>query len=150
MNNIIKHVKPSKKSRYQQGYINPQSCKKLFESVKNQPIIYRSSYEKKFMVWCENSPIVKVWGSECIEIPYIMNNKPHRYYPDYVLELNDGRKILVEIKPKSQTIKPTNMNCYAWEQWIKNQHKWTAAKQWCDRNGLEFWILTEDTINKLY
>ena len=102
------------------------------------------------MIWCENSPLVKVWGSECIEIPYIMKDKPHRYFPDYVLELTDGRKILVEIKPKSQTIKPLNNNCYAWETYVKNQYKWQAAKEWCNRNGLEFWILTEETINKLY
>ena len=28
----IKQLKPNKNSRYQQGLINPESCKKLFES----------------------------------------------------------------------------------------------------------------------
>lgn len=102
------------------------------------------------MIWCENSPLIKRWGSECIEIPYMLGEKQHRYFPDYLVEMEDGRKILVEIKPKNQTTRPLNMNCYAWEQWTKNSAKWNAAKQWCDRNGLEFWILTEETINKLY
>ena len=145
----IKNFKPSKKSRYNQGYINQNSCKKLFESIKNQPIIYRSSYEKKFMFWCEQSKFVKHWGSECIEIHYELNGKPHRYYPDYLLEMTDGRVILVEIKPKNQTVKPLNENCYAWEQWIRNQAKWKAARDWCQKNDIQFWILTEDTINKL-
>ena len=60
-----KHLKPKKNGRFQQGYINPNSCKKLFESVKNQPIIYRSSWEKRFIYWCESNKNVKYWGSEC-------------------------------------------------------------------------------------
>ena len=29
------------------------------------------------------------------------------------------------------------------EQWIKNVDKWNAAKEFCDRNGLKFIIITE-------
>ena len=79
----IKQLKPSKKSRYNQGYINPTSCKKLFPTMVKQEIIYRSSYEKKFITWLESNKSVKYWGSECLKIPYLyIDGKMHNYYPD--------------------------------------------------------------------
>ena len=65
----IKEFKPIKDGRYSQGYINPASCKKLFPQMKTDKIIYRSSYERKFIAWVENNEKVKQWGSECIRIP---------------------------------------------------------------------------------
>jgi hypothetical protein len=55
----IKQLKPSANSRYRQGYIDPGSCKKLFPDLVRDSIIYRSSYERKFIYWCENNPNVK-------------------------------------------------------------------------------------------
>ena len=49
MSNNIKQLKPRKNGRYNQGYINQLSCKKLFPQLKVENIIYRSSYEKKFI-----------------------------------------------------------------------------------------------------
>ena len=45
----IKNLKPHKNGRYNQEYINQASCKKLFPQLKFDNIIYRSSYEKKFI-----------------------------------------------------------------------------------------------------
>ena len=53
MSHDIKSLRPSKKSRYEQGYVNPNTCKKVFESQRGIPIIFRSSLEKKFVIWCE-------------------------------------------------------------------------------------------------
>ena len=149
----IKQVKPSKQ-RYQQGYINPSSCKKLLESQSREPIIYRSSYEKTFIHWLESCPKVKSWASECLAIPYInkLDGEFHRYYPDFFVEMVDGQKILIEIKPKSQTMKPKTQfdpNSYAWKEYIRNRCKWDAALEYCKNNGLLFKILTENTISKL-
>ena len=85
MTNNIKQLKPRIDGRYTQGYINAESCKKLFPQMKFDKIIYRSSYEKKFVYWLENNPSVKYWGSECIKIPYfyVKDGKTHSYYPDY-------------------------------------------------------------------
>lgn len=144
----IKQLKPSKKSRYSQGYINPESCKKLIDY--SQPIIYRSSYEKKFMYWCESSPSVSKWGSECVCIPYLfVDGKMHKYYPDYYVELTDGTKMLVEIKPANQTVQPTNENSWAAREWARNSCKWKAAMEFCEAKGLSFKILTERTIERL-
>lgn len=146
----IKQLKPSKKSRYNQGYINPTSCKKLFPTMVKQEIIYRSSYEKKFITWLESNKSVKYWGSECLKIPYLyIDGKMHNYYPDYFIEMVDGSCIVVEIKPHNQTIKPINENCWAYKEYTKNMCKWRATKEFCDAKGYQFKILTEKSISKL-
>lgn len=153
MSHDIKELKPQRgsKSRYKQGYINPGVCKKLFPGQENIPIIYRSSYELKFVEWCEKSDKVKHWGSECLKIPYysVLDKKQHSYYPDYVLELTSGEIWVVEIKPYSQTKKPINENCWASKEWIKNMCKWKAAQDFCKSRGLKFKIYTEHTIENL-
>lgn len=147
----IKELKPQLNGRYQQGYVNPKSCRKLFQSVSNDKIIYRSSYEKKFIIWLENSPHVQRWASECIEIDYFstLDSKTHRYYPDYFVEMVDGTKMIVEIKPLNQTKPPVNENCWAAHEYERNLCKWKATKAWCDARGIKFKILTEKTIEKL-
>ena len=48
--NKIKQLKPSKQSRYEQGYVNTKSCKKIFPQLKQEKVIYRSAYEKYFII----------------------------------------------------------------------------------------------------
>ncbi len=146
MSRDIKHFGPQKNSRYDQGVIHPGKCKKIFESQKHQPIIYRSSLEKKFIMWCENCSRVKKWGSECVQIPYFyaLDNKYHTYNPDFVIEYTDGRRVIIEIKPYSQTQPPKNINNeYSKEQYAKNVSKWVAAKRFASDKGVEFIIITE-------
>ena len=147
----IKELKPSKKSRYKQGYINPKSVTKLFESQRSQPIIYRSSYEKRFIYWLEHSSQVTAWGSECVRIKYIspLDGQEHSYYPDYLVEFSDGSKSLIEIKPYNQTVKPDPRCEWAVQEFKKNVAKWISAKDFCEHNGMTFKILTEHTIARL-
>lgn len=147
----IKDLRPSRNSRYQQGYINPESCKKLFPQLKHDKIIYRSSYEKKFIYWLENSPEVEYWGSECVKIPYfyIRDGKTHTYYPDYFVKMIDGTCMVIEIKPSSQTKKPINENSWVSREYIKNMCKWKATKEFCTAKGYQFKILTEKTIENI-
>jgi hypothetical protein len=149
--NKIKSLRPSKNSRYNQGYIDIKSCKKLFPQLQHEKIIYRSSYEKIFISWLENNNSVKYWGSECLRIPYfyIVDGKTHSYYPDYFVEMTDGTKMVVEIKPSSQTTKPINENCWLHKEYIKNMCKWKATKEFCENKGYKFKILTEKTISSL-
>lgn len=146
----IKKLTPSKKSRYKQGYIDPRTCKKLFESLSRDRIIYRSSYELKFITWLENSDKVKRWGSECMKIPYLwVDGSTHSYFPDYVVEMESGEIMLVEIKPYNQTHKPLNENCWGAKEYAKNMCKWKAAQEFCKKKGYTFKVLTEKTINQL-
>lgn len=149
----IKNLKPNKHGRYRQGTINPYSCKKLFESQKSTPIIYRSSYEKRFVQWLESNHNVTHWGSECIAIKYrrLDDDTEHTYYPDYLVETINGN-YLVEVKPYNQTRPPDPLlphSSYAWQTYITNMSKWKAAQEFCERNNLHFKIITEKSIFRM-
>ena len=144
--NKIKNYKPKKNSRYHQGYVPQQYTHKLFQSVKGEPIIYRSGLELQFIQFCENNPKITKWASEPIKIPYFNRvlNKVQNYYPDYVIENDKKEKIIVEVKPYSQTIKPDIVDSkWAKETWIINIDKWNAAKKFADEYNMKFIIITE-------
>lgn len=147
----IKKFGPSRSSRFSQGMINPSCCRKLFESQRSKPIIYRSSWEKKFIIWCESSNKIKAWGSECVGIPYksAVDGRQHTYYPDFYIILNDDTKVIVEIKPKNQVDRPDPENQWAVRTYLTNVSKWRTVQAVCEKNDMKFWILTEETINKL-
>lgn len=149
MNNI-KNLRPKRDSHYKQGYIDTDKCKKLLESAKGKPIIFRSSWEKQFVGWCERSDKVQSWASEPICIDYSMpDGSKHHYYPDFAVVFTNGDKWIVEIKPYAETQKPYYENDYAMKTYIKNRCKWAAAQQACEANGWRFVILTEHTIKRL-
>lgn len=121
-----------------------------------------------FCKWCDSNDKVLKWSSESLEISYqITNNigkiENHRYYPDFYVEMinNDPEKydrFVIEIKPKSeiqqpsppkrQTLKMLENYEYALKTYKKNIHKWAFAKEWCERKGLKFIIITEDDLKK--
>lgn len=149
-NQKIKTLKPSKKSRYHQGYIKPSQCKKLFGSVKDEPIIYRSGLELQFIQFCENNPKITKWASEPIAINYFnrLKNKESHYYPDYIIENYKGERTIVEIKPYEQTVKPNAMDSmWLKEAWITNTDKWNAAMKFAEDNHMKFVIVTEKFFN---
>ncbi len=117
-------------------------------------IIYRSLWERKFMVWCDRNLNVMEWGSEEIIVPYIspLDRKPHRYFPDFYVKSKgtDGRlrKRLIEIKPYAQTQEPkrgrrTKKLLKEIATYGVNQAKWKAAREYCKDRKMEFVILTE-------
>lgn len=130
-------------------FMGPSSCQ------------YRSSYELKFFRWADTNPNIIKWGSENIIIPYInpLDNKVHRYFVDnYVIfKDNEGnhKKLLIEIKPSSQTVKPNenrrkkkSTRYYEQVAWVTNQSKWEAAKKWAEKHGAIFTLLTEKDLFK--
>lgn len=144
--NKIKNNKPKKNSRYHQGYLNPRLMTKCFKSMQGEPIIYRSGLEYQFICFCENSAKIKQWASEPIGIKYTcrLDGKEHEYYPDYVIEMNNGDKVIVEIKPSDQIVKPKeNDSQWAKETWVKNCDKWNAADNFAKSHNAKFIIITE-------
>jgi hypothetical protein len=139
------------KGKYQPSY--PQK-------YKGDPtnIIYRSLWERKFMVYCDLNERVLEWGSEEIALPYRspVDNKVHRYFPDFYIKVKEStghiKKYLIEIKPKKQTAPPTKpkrqTKGYIYEvyEYAKNQAKWEAAKEFCKDRLWEFKVLTEDEL----
>ena len=54
-------------------------------------IFMRSSWETRFALWCDHNPNVVKWVSEEIVIPYRCptDNKIHRYFVDFKLQIKD-------------------------------------------------------------
>ena len=103
------------------------------------------------MVYCDNSDNVLKWSSEELSIRYRspLDQKIHRYFPDFIVQMTTGKKYMIEIKPSRQTIPPKSpkrkTKAYMREsfEYIKNTAKWSAAKNYCEDNNLEFKIMTE-------
>ena len=51
-------------------------------------IYYRSLWERRFMVYCDNNDAILEWASEEFFIPYRspVDNKVHRYFPDFFIK----------------------------------------------------------------
>ena len=143
------------------GRYTPQNPKKYRGDYKN--IIYRSLWERKFMVYCDQSDNIIEWGSEEIIIPYVspLDGRIHRYFPDFYIKVKQAsgklKKFIIEVKPKKQCSPPNlnpNRRTKRWisevRTWGVNEAKWKSAVDWCDNNGMEFKILTEDDLGIRY
>ena len=118
-------------------------------------IIYRSLWERKFMVYCDKNENILEWASEEIAIPYRspVDNRVHRYFPDFYMKVKErGGKIkryVIEVKPAKQTkppIKPKRQTKgYIREayEYAKNQAKWKMAREFCADRQWEFKVVTE-------
>ena len=121
-------------------------------------IIYRSLWERRFMVYCDSNNSVVKWSSEEIVIPYRspFDRKIHKYYPDFWVKIkkHDGtiETSIIEVKPKSQTIPPKDTSrkrksgrfLLEMKRYGINEAKWIAANTYCKYKKWKFKIITED------
>lgn len=128
-----------------------------FQKYKGDPtkIIYRSLWERKFMVWCDTNPNILEWGSEEFFIPYIspVDGRQHRYFPDFYVKLRTVtgqiKRYVVEVKPLAQCKMPkkpsrqTKKYISEVKTYAVNQAKWKAAVDFCEDRLWEFKIITE-------
>ena len=124
-------------------------------------IVYRSSYEVRFMRWCDINSNVLQWGSEEVVIPYRspMDNLMHRYFVDFFVKVKSKngvvKKYLVEVKPLRYTQEPvmpkrkTQHFLAEVMQWGINQAKWDAARKFAVTTGCEFLLVTEHDLGLL-
>ena len=118
-------------------------------------IIYRSLWERKFMVYCDKNDNILEWASEEIALPYRspVDNRVHRYFPDFYMKVKErGGKVkryVIEVKPAKQTkppVKPKRQTKgYIREayEYAKNQAKWKMAREFCADRQWEFKVVTE-------
>lgn len=151
--NSIKNNRPKRNSGFVQGYFPITECKKY---QGNGPIIYRSSWERKFCLYCERNPEINWWSSESFSLKYFnpIDNKYHNYFPDFIVNLKDGSTIIVEVKPKSHLKKPEPpkrktpkaLKNFKWlyETWVTNMCKKKAAEELAAARGWRYMIVTED------
>ena len=120
-------------------------------------VIYRSLWERNTFRWCENNPKVKLWNSEEVVVPYVssIDKKLHRYYIDLLIQMDNKKTYLIEIKPKKETQPPQSRSRktkkFINEQltYIRNNEKWEAANKFAEHNGWKFQVWTEETLKNL-
>lgn len=150
---------PNKPGKYTQGKYNLINPSKYLGTPLD--IWFRSSWEYKLYFYLDNEPRVLKWNVEGTTIPYEMmdNGKwtTMRYHPDAYCEIQklDGSisKTLLEIKPYAETIPPVypkrvtakslENHEYRMKMYIKNLAKWKAAKAFCEKRGIDFFVMTE-------
>ncbi len=139
------------------GIFRPKNPEKYRGDAQN--IVYRSSWELKFMRFADTHPDIILWASEELIIPYRspVDGRMHRYFPDFIVKKRSKTgsitTVMIEVKPASQTkppVKKKNINKRYIEEvmnWGVNEAKWKAAREYCKKNDWEFSILTEKELN---
>ncbi len=114
------------------------------------PIISRSSWEREFMIYCDQHPDVVQWASEPVKIPYKDPTRERHqslYVPDFLITVigkdRQLRKKLIEIKPMAEALTEHAKTAKDAVVKMKNDAKWAAASAWCMRRGIEFQVLHE-------
>lgn len=118
--------KPKKKKRFHTG---------THTSVKSvKPMDFRSGWELQFMQKLDVDPTVKAYQYETVIIPYLKSprsRKANKYFPDFIVEYQDGRTVVYEIKSSSFLLRKVNLA------------KWEACEKYCTLKGWTFEVLTE-------
>jgi len=135
------------------GKFRPKNHKKYKGDFRE--VIYRSSWELKFMQYCDTNKSIVKWSSEEIVIPYRspVDNRIHRYFPDFYVKYKDIKgnfqEKVIEIKPAKQ-VKEPKMQKRRTKKYVSevftyatNQAKWQAAEDFCKDRKWQFQILTE-------
>lgn len=141
-------------NKWKKGFYTLVNPDKYLGDIDN--VVFRSSWEEEAFKVLDNNPKILAWASEEIQIPYPKplpdgNYSRGVYTPDLfvVKEETDGSitRQLIEIKPYKQTIpskaRTPHVKLQEQYQYSVNQHKWAAAKAWCDQYGIIFSIVTE-------
>lgn len=145
-----------KKTR--KGLYKPQNPQKYRGNV--DQIVYRSGWERHFMVWCDTTEAVLQWSSEETVIPYRspIDDKIHRYFIDFWIRIRTSsgkiEEKIIEVKPFSQTQPPKQPSPRAKHKshqrylgeaktFAVNRAKWEAAQEFAKAQNMEFMIITE-------
>lgn len=100
---------------------------------------FDSDLERRMMVRLDADPNVKKWMTRHgISIPWIDGQKhQRRYVPDFIVEYDDGNRVLIEVKDPSRIDSDD----------VKRKRK--AAEMWCKQRGMEYILATMQSAVKL-
>ena len=138
--------------QYYSGRFRPTNIGKYEGNYEN--IQYRSLWERQVFRFLDLNTSIASWSSEEIIVPYVCktDSRSHRYYVDLKITFSNGKTVLVEIKPKAQTLQPkrparqTKKFLTEVMTYVKNQSKWHAADIYAQQRGWEFQVWTEDDL----
>jgi len=155
---IQKFLAPQKGSRVRQGYFTPQNPEKYMGDPSK--IVYRSSWELKFLQYCDQNEKVLQYAAEPIGISYWnpILKKQSTYWIDTVMvtKNDDGSttKWMIEVKPdkyltppeppKILTEKKTLSYAHHAKAYIINSAKFEAAREYAALHNMRFGIITEN------
>jgi Sigma-70, region 4/TnsA endonuclease N terminal len=91
-------------------------------------IRYESELERHFLREADALPLVVAYQEQPLAVEYELGGEIRIYYPDVLLRLNDGRVLVVELKPRFQMALHANLA------------KWRAAIRFCHARGWGFLI----------
>lgn len=108
-----------------------------FSAKGNKSLYYASSYERTAYEKLENDENVSSYDRAKVAIKYIRpdDHRFHRYVPDILVEMKDGNKMLIEIKPTSMLE----------DEIIKA--KIEAGNLYCLKKGWQFAVWSEKDLN---
>jgi hypothetical protein len=109
------NAKPNN-ANYNSGLYVPQNKNKVLKLNEKGGLYYRSSWEKKIMIYLDMKEEIVMWGAEGLEIPYasqeydrdaqMVRTKHRRYYPDFYYKIKsaDGsiKEVIAEVKPMKE------------------------------------------------
>lgn len=106
-------------------FMNPQKSPYNFEN-------YDSDLERRMMERLERDLSVTKWMKRHgLSIPWIDSQKhQRRYVPDFIVQYEDGRRVLIEVKDPSRIDSDD----------VRRKRK--AAEMWCKQRGMEYVIAT--------
>lgn len=145
--------KPAFNPRNHKIYVPKNSNKYIGKSLP----ICRSSWEESFCRWLDANPSVSEWTSEALAIPYYdpIQKRRRRYFPDFLVTINNKDTFIVEIKPSKETQPPRRTKnksqktmLYEEKTYETNKAKWEAAQLFCQKMGFTFKIITEKQLLK--
>ena len=116
---------------------------------------FRSSWELVFCNFCDNHPSVLKWASESISVSYRcpLTKRQKSYIPDFFIQYIDKNGNIhmevIEIKPFKETGGSKTRSQRDLLVSARNQAKWASALSYCQKNSMEFRVLTEREIFSL-
>jgi len=140
------------------GRFIPKNPQKYVGNVNR--IMFRSSWEMRFMKWLDENNAVLRWGSEELAIPYVnpikvdATGRPviSRYFPDFIIMYRDTagnvKKEIVEVKPMKEAVLTPRSTDRDKQAYAVNQAKWKAASIFAESQGATFRVITEKTMFK--
>jgi hypothetical protein len=138
------------------GRFIPKNPQKYVGNVNK--IMFRSSWELRFMQWLDTNNAVLRWGSEELAIPYVNpikideNGRPKisRYFPDFIIMYRDNlgnlKKEIVEVKPMKESVLTAGSSERDKMAYAVNQAKWKAASIFAESQGAVFRVITEKSM----
>jgi hypothetical protein len=132
----VKTTKKRKRKRRGRHYIAG-----VYKAVKCvNAVHYRSNWERVVTLHLDADPTVLKFEYETLKIPYVFNIKTRKirnYYPDFIVYYADGRRVIIEVKRNSALNNSLVLR------------KAVAAREWANKNGMEYVFWTESIIKPL-